>query len=283
MDGLSITGVVWCQSGQRLTIDELRHCLSQDSGFQAWDCDEELILSPAIHASGLKFATDSKYVHKLLVIHLLTQDNTGHTTHRGVMDEMRTMNAIAANGVMNVADGDDLLLRQCMEHYGDSQLFKAYYSLHPVARCRLEQVHTDYITARTEAERLGGKLISSWVNPDVSQATIDEGMLAFPSVFAGGKVDAGDMQTAVDIITGSTSIGYTMILLCQIGSHVASALMDANTSSRVEDGKLAQVLADSLGIKRGMGSSILKGMLWNNGVRVIQSKDGRCFVTGAYQ
>ncbi len=196
---------------------------------------------------------------------------------------MKTMNAIAANGVMNVADDDDFLLRQCMEHYGDSQLFEAYYSLRPAARFRLEQVHIDYITARTEAERLGGKLISSWVNPDVSQATIDEGMLAFPSVFEGGKVDAGYMQTAVDIITGSISIGYRMVLLCQIGSHVASALMDASTSSRVEDGKLAQVLADSLGIKRGMGSSIWRGMLWNNRAQVIQAEDGGCFVMGVYQ
>jgi hypothetical protein len=268
------------RTGQRLTINQLGQCLNQ--GFEEWKCGKESILSPAIHTTGLKFATGSTYVDKLLVIYLLTGGNTGHTTHKGVMDEMATMNAIAKNGLIHETDGVAPPPEQCMQPYGESVLLKAYYSLHPAARYCLEQVHTDYITARTEADRLQGKLISLWVNSNVSKETLAEGMLGFPSVFAGGKIDADYLQNAVDIIEGSISLGYGMVVLCKIGSDMASALMDAETSSGVEDGELANVL-EALGIQRGMGSSIFRGMLWSNGANVIRAEDGTCFAMGVYQ
>ncbi len=287
IDGDGLTGICSRTSKLRLTISDVSNLLSQ--GFQKWECGKEYTLSPAITTVGLEFATDSKYVDKLLVIYLLTGDNIGHTAYRGVMDQMATMNSMAENGfihendgVHRPLDGDDRLIRQCMARFDESNLFKAYDALHPVARCRLELFHTDYITARTEAEPLQGKFISSWVNPKVDGATLTEGMCAFPSVFAGGKIEADCQQTAVGIIDGSIAMGYTMYALFQLPQDIASALMHAETSAVVENGELATDIDTDVGNERGMRSSILRGMLGGNGAKVFRAEDGTFFVMGAY-
>jgi hypothetical protein len=180
IDGDGLTGICSRTSKLRLTISDLSNLLSQ--GFQKWKCVKEYTLSPAITTVGLEFAKGSKYLDKLLVIYLLVGDNIRHTTYRGVMEQMAMMNALAKNGVIyetdgidRLVDGDDRLFRQCMALYGESELFKAYSALHPVALYHLEQFHIDYITARTEAQPLQGKFISSWVNPMVSVATLNRG------------------------------------------------------------------------------------------------------------
>jgi hypothetical protein len=107
-------------------------------------------------------------------------------------------------------------------------------------------------------------------------------MCAFPSVFEGGKIEAGDQPTAVGIIDGSISVGYKMYALVQIPKEIASAIMHDETSDVVEDGELATDIATDLGVERGMRSSILRGMLGGNGAKVFRAEDGTYFGMGAY-
>jgi hypothetical protein len=230
-----------------LTMTDLDQLLSQV--LVEWDCHKEGTLSPAISPTGLAFGPGSTYVDKVHVISLLTG---GHTMHRGVLDEMAKINAMAKNGLIHVPNGVARRHQQCTERSGESLLHKAYDSLHPAARYYLEHNHTDYLTARTGADRLQGKLISLWVNSKVSETTLAVGMSAFPSVFAGGKIDAEYLPIAVKIIEGSISVGYGMVALCQIGTEMARALMVAETSSRVVDGEaplafLLQCIGDVVG------------------------------------